>query len=125
MTNTTQKQPSFTELLKKGDLAAIERLCINNPKLRDILLHWKGVRKTAFFRNRLRFYKNFARKSGVRKFTPEVKNQMREEFAQKHCLKQTLQHVVDSYDIAAFTTKISRIRFNQQLKRKQRRARML
>lgn len=115
------KNCSIIRLLAQGRFTEIERLCINNPKLREILLHWKGIRKTAFFKNRLKFYKNFARETGLRKFTPEVKNQIRCEFAKKHCFKNTLKEAIDSYDIAAFTTKISRIRFNQILKRRRQR----
>jgi len=117
---THNKTLSPLHLLTTGRFAEIERLCINNPKLREILLHWKGVRETAFFKKRLRFYKNFAKNTGLRKFTPQVKNKMREEFANHHCVKKSLQRVIDSYDIAAFTTKISLIRFNQRLQRRRR-----
>jgi|GEM_PF-5619076 len=122
MTHTSNKKCSIMRLLANGQFTEIEKLCINNSQLRAILLHWKGIRKTAFFKKRLKFYKNFARNSNLREFTPEVKNQIRCEFARKHCLKQTLHDAIDSYDIAAFTTKISRIRFNQILRhRRQRR----
>lgn len=115
------KNCSILRLLAKGQFAEIENLCINNSQLRSILLQWKGLRQTAFFKKRLKFYKNFARETGLRQFTPEVKNQIRCEFAKKHCLKNTVKEALDSYDIAAFTTKISRIRFNQMLKRRRRR----
>ena len=122
MKNT--KQTVF-ELLAKGQFSEVEKICINHPQLREVLLHWKGIRKTAFFKNRLKFYRNFARKSNIRQFTPEVKNQMRDEFAQEHCMKTTLQKVktatLKGYDKAAFTTEISRIRFNQMLKKRRRR----
>lgn len=108
-------------LLANGQFTKIEKICVNNSQLRAILLHWKGIRKTAFSKKRLKFYKNFAKQSGLRDFTPEVKNQIRDEFARKHCLKQTLKNTIDSYDIAAFTTKISRIRSNQMLKRRRQR----
>ncbi len=120
MKHTNDKQCSLLQLLAQGKFSEIERICINNPTLRQVLLHWRGVRQTAFFKKRLKFYKNFAKETGLRKFTPEVKNQMRDEFAKRHCLKQTLKDVADSYDMAAFTTKISRIRFNQILKRRRR-----
>lgn len=84
------------QLLAKGRLSELEKLCINNPKLRSVLLHWRGVRQTAFFKKRLKFYKNFAKQTGLRKFTPEVKNQMRNEFAKRHCLTQTLKTAYQS-----------------------------
>ena len=122
----TKHTSMIFELLAKGRLSEIEKIFINHPHLREILLHWKGIRKTAFFKNRIHFYKNYARQCDITHFTPEVKNTMRDEFAKRHCLRQTLQDVIDSYDIAAFTTKISRIRFNQMLKKKrqQRHARL-
>lgn len=112
------KNCSILRLLAKGQFAEIERLCINNPTLRSVLLHWRGIRDTAFFKNRLRFYREFAKQSNLREFSPEIKNKMRDEFAKRHCIKQTLSDVIDSYDMAAFTTKISLIRFNQVLKKR-------
>ena len=72
------------------------------------------------------YYKNFARKSGVRQFTPEVKNQMREEFARQHCLKQTLQKVAEGYDLASLTAQATQICTQKRLRKKkmQRRARL-
>lgn len=121
MSKNIDKSCSILQLLAKGRFTEIEKLCINNQKLRMILLHWRGIRQTAFFKKRLRFYKEFAKELGLREFTPEIKNQMREEFAKRHCLKQTLKNVIESYDIGALTTEMSRIRFNQMLRRKRQR----
>ncbi len=87
----TEQKLSVIQLIAQGRFAEVEKLCINHPSLRQVLLQWRGVRHTAFFKKRLKFYKNFAKKSGLRKFTPEVKNQMREQFAREHCLKTSLK----------------------------------
>lgn len=118
---TKKTKRSIFQLIAAGQFHEIEKLCINNPQLREILLHWRGVRHTAFFKKRLKFYKEFAQAKGLSEFSPDIKNQMRDEFAAKHCLKKTIQDVMDSYDLAAFTTKISRIRFLQKLKKQRQR----
>ena len=114
-------QKSLFKLMASGQFCEVEKLCINNPQLREILLHWGGIRHTAFFKKRIKFYKEFAKERGLSEFSPEVKNQMRDEFASKHCLKKTIQDAIDSYDLAAFTTQISRIRFLQKLRRQRQR----
>lgn len=112
---------SVFQLMASGQFCEVEKLCINNPQLREILLHWRGIRHTEFFKKRIKFYKEFAKSRGLCEFSPEIKNQMRDEFAAQNCMKKMLQDVVDSYDLAAFTTKISRIRFLQKLRRQRQR----
>jgi len=116
---------SVIQLLMQGRFAELEKICINNPSLREILLHWRGVRGSSFFKRRLRFYRNFAKKSGLRKFTPEAKNQLRDEFAREHCLKTTLRRVKEAtlkgYDSAALTCDKGRIQFKRMLRRRRRR----
>ena len=100
----TKHTSTVFELLAKGRFSDIEKICINHPQLREILLHWKGIRKTAFFKNRLKFYRQFAQRTNIREFTPELKNQIRDEFAQENCLKQILKRTYLSLKNGADTT---------------------
>lgn len=94
MTHTAKKDLSVIDLLRLGKLSELQKISINNPQMRAVLLQWRGLRQTAFFKRRMKFYKQFAKKTGLRKFTPEVKNQMRDEFARQQCLRMALQRAM-------------------------------
>jgi hypothetical protein len=124
-TQKTEKNISFIQLLAKGRFAEAEVMLASNPNLMNVVRRLPALRHTNFFKKRLRFYKDYARKNGMGcRFDGAQKSQMRDAFARSHCktnaLKKACESLLDSYDIAAFTTKISRIRFNKILKRRQR-----
>lgn len=124
-----EKKLSFLQLLAKGRFVEAEILLANNPQLKSVLLHLPGLRHTSFFKERIRFYKNFARTNKMAStLKDEDRQRLRDEFAQSHCklraLKGACESLIDSYDIAAFTTKISRIRFNQKLRKRRKQKRL-
>ena len=128
-TKKCEKKLSFLKLLTKGRFAEAEILLANNPQLKSVLLHLPGLRHTKFFKERIRFYKNYARQNKMAStLRGDDRDQLRDAFAQSHCktraLKKACSDLLDSYDIAAFTTKISRIRFNQMLRRRKKQRRL-
>jgi hypothetical protein len=132
MTNNIKDKEklSFLQLLAKGRFAEAEILLSNNPQLKSVLLHLPGLRHTRFFKERIRFYKNYARQNKMAStLRGDDRDQLRDAFAQSHCktraLKKACSDLLDSYDVAAFTTKISRIRFNQMLRRRRQRTNRL
>lgn len=70
----------------RGQFAEAEILLRNNAQLRKVLLYLPGLRHTKFFKNRIRFYKEYARAHGmVRKLRCQDRQKLRHAFAQSHC----------------------------------------
>ena len=88
MTNTPHNtiRQGFLQLLANGRFAEAEQLMINNPNVRKLLMHLPALRHTRFFKERIRFYREYARKNKMLgKLREKDRDTLRSEFAQSHC----------------------------------------
>jgi len=97
MTDVNKKRScekkTFLQLIAQGRFLEVEKALINQPQLRNLLLHLPGLRHTHFFKKRIRFYKNFAKHNGmVSNLREQDKDRMRDAFAQSHCAKVAIKN---------------------------------
>jgi hypothetical protein len=92
-----EKTLSFLELIAAGRLAEAEKILINNPILRETALKYlPGLRHTTFFKERIRFYRNFAKKNKmVSRLRGEDRQRLRDEFAASHCKTLALKKAAE------------------------------
>lgn len=79
---------SFLRLLAKGKFSDVEKLLINHPSLRRLLLNMPGLRHTPFYRKRIAFYKSFAKRHNLLRDVSckhQDKESLRNAFAHSHC----------------------------------------
>ena len=106
---------SIFRLLSMGRFREVERLLMNQPYLRQLMLNLPGFRQTPFFKKRIRFYRHFAKQNGMaQKLRTEDKDCIRSAFAYSHCpsaaIKRTAKNMLMSYEATTWSYKAERAR---------------
>lgn len=90
---TTASRQNFLWLLAQGRLTDAEIMLRNNEGLRKALLYIPGLRHTQFFKNRIRFYREYAKANGmVNKLRGGDREALRHQFAQSNCCITALRN---------------------------------
>jgi hypothetical protein len=101
--DNTAERRTFLQLLAKGRFAEAEMAMINNPHMRQMVLHLPALRHTRFFKERIRFYRQYARKNRMVSHLREGdRATLRHEFAKSHCkihaLKKACKTALEKMD---------------------------
>jgi|GEM_PF-5242693 len=122
-TRPAQQAESLLKLLSKGQFSDVEKLLINHPHLRRLLLNMPGLRHTPFYRKRITFYKNFAKQHGMLQnisCKQQDKDTLRNAFAHSHCPSKAItsaaKQTLKSFFMGQYGYKAKRAKLFAKLK---------
>ena len=122
---TINQRRSFLQLLAKGRFAEAEMMMISSPNMRKVMLHLPALRHTRFFKERIRFYREYARKNGmVGKLRDTDRDTLRNQFAESHCkmtaLSKACGKALHALDAEALQGRMAQIRRDRLRRKRQR-----